>query len=107
MLDKYINEARAKILNGIATAEDRERFAYAQSYRRGEEGLKAFRDRLIAKEINASYDKDAQLAILFNKDTEPSEYESYQNFRITAKAKVDKRMAALKAELEAVIATEV
>lgn len=100
MLDKYINELRKKIFKGVATAEENERFAYAQSYKKGEEGLKAFRDRLIAREINATYDSNAQLAILFNKDTEPAEYESYQAFRAACKAKVDEHMAKLKAELE-------
>lgn len=99
MLDKYINELRIKINRLEATAEDRERFAYAQAYKRGEEGLKAFRDRLIAKEINATYDSNAQLAILFNKDTEPSEYEAYQAFRAECKTKADEEMARLKEEL--------
>lgn len=107
MLDKYINELKIKTFRSIATAEERELFAYAQAYRRGEEGLKAFRDRLIAKEINATYDRDAQLAILFNKDTKPYEYATHQAFRVSCETKADKRMAELKAELEAAISTEV
>ena len=103
MLDKYINELRAKIFSTDATAEDRELFAYAQSYKKGEEGLKAFRDRLIAKEINATYDRDAQLAILFNKDEEPYEYATYQAFRVSCKANADTVMANLKIKLETLL----
>lgn len=103
MLTQYIDELRKKIFSPEATVEDRERFSYAQSYKKGADALKAYRDRLIAREINAVHDKDAQFAILFNKDTEPEEYEAYQAFRIECKAKVDEHMAKLKAELEASI----
>lgn len=74
--------------------------SYARAYEKGAEALKAYRDRLIAREINAVHDKDAQFAILFNKDTKPEEHEAYQAFRISCKAKVDELMAKLKAELE-------
>lgn len=103
MLAKYINELRKKVHFGEATAEDREMLTYAQAYLKGAEGLRAYRKRLIVREINAVHDRDAQLAILFNEDIEPAEYEAYQAFRIECKAKADATMERLKAELEASI----
>lgn len=103
MLTQYTNELRKKVHSGQATAEDRELFAYAQAYRKGEEGLKAFRRRLISKEINAKYDSNAQIAILFNAESEPHEYATYQAFRIECKARADATMERFRAMLEEAI----
>lgn len=100
MLTRYINELRRKVNSIDATPEDRLLFAYAKAYYKGEEALKKFRKRLIAREINAVHDNDAQLAILFNQYIEPAEYEAYQAFRVECKARADATMARLKAELE-------
>ena len=73
---------------------------YAFAYRGGVKALAKYRDKLIAEKINAVVDRDAQLAILFNKDTHPDEYEAYQALRVEKKAEADSEMTELRAELE-------
>lgn len=102
----YIRGLVEQRREGNYTPELIERLNYAKAYRRGEEALTLYRDRAIAAEIGRTYNQDAQLAILFNKDTHPDEYGMYQMFRAECKAKVDAEMAHLKAELEAILAKE-
>ena len=81
--------------------EVRERLTYAMAYRQGEKGLKRYRDRAIEREIGKTHSEGAQIAILFNKDKHPDEYEVYQTLRTECKARVDAKMAKLEADLEA------
>ena len=76
---------------------------YARAYNNGT--LASFRDRMIEREIGKTYTVGAQIAILYNKDTIPEEYATYQAYRESCKAKVDAEIATLKAELDAAIAS--
>lgn len=75
------------------------RIQYARAYMSGEEALDKLRGRLIDKELGARHDHAAQIAILFNKETAPTEYAQYQSFRSVCKANVDAEMATLRASL--------
>ena len=97
---KYIFNLTNQMREGTASVDARTKLAYARAYMQGEEGLNRYRDRAIASKIAKVYNQDAQLAILFNKDTHPDEYGEYQMFRAECKSAVDAEMAALKAELE-------
>lgn len=79
------------------------KLAYARAYKQGTDALKRFRDRAIEREIGKTYTEGAQIAILFNKDIHPDEYEAYQIFRAECKTKVDAEIKALKNELEAAL----
>lgn len=79
------------------------KIGFISAYINGEKAIKRYRDRAISAEIGKTHDKDAQLAILFNKEAEPEEYEAYQALRAECKARVDAKMAKLKAELEATL----
>lgn len=106
-IKKYLYTLVKQRSEGNTSPELARRIAYARAYMQGEEGLKRYRDRAISTEIGKTYDKDAQLALLFNKETEPVEYATYQAFRTECKAKVDAEIRLLRAELEAEIETEV
>lgn len=73
--------------------------SYARAVAKGAEAVAEYRNKLIAKEINLVVTRDAQIAIMFNKETNPEEYQKYQEFRITCKTKVDDYLAGLQAEL--------
>ena len=52
--------------------------------------LERYRGLLIAEELNAlGYDINYQIAIGFDKDTKPEEYNAYQAIRAQCKARVD------------------
>lgn len=102
-INKYIHSLIKQLREPDETTninEVRAKLAYARAYKNGDEALKRYRDRAIAAEIGKTHDKDAQFAILFNKETEPKEYEAYQAFRAECKARVDARMDGYKKELE-------
>ena len=50
----------------------------------------------ISRLIRTKYPLSAQIAILMDRDSKPSEYAEYQAFRAECKAKVDAEMGALK-----------
>lgn len=99
----YIFRLTKQMREGNAPEDARTKLAYARAYMQGEEGLNRYRDRAIAAKISKTYNQDAQLAILFNKDTHPDEYEAYQAFRAECKVAVDAEMKTLKEELEAIL----
>ena len=99
----YIYNLHKQIREGTAPEDVRTKIVYARAYMNGEEALTRYRDRAIAAKIGKTYNQDAQLAILFNKDVHPDEYEAYQAFRVECKAAVDAEMQILKEELEAVL----
>ena len=72
---------------------------YARAYENGDEALDNLRSYWIEREIGTKHSEGAQIAILFNKETSPTEYSDYQTFRASCKAKVDAKMATLKADL--------
>ena len=100
----YIYNLNKQFREHTAPADARVKVSYARAYMNGEEGLERYRDRAIAAKIAKTYNQDAQLAILFNKEIHPDEYEAYQAFRVECKAAVDAEMATLKAELEEALA---
>lgn len=102
-IKQYIYQLRKQIREGDYSPETREKLAYARAYMQGEVALEKYRDRAVAREIGKTHNADAQLAILFNKDIHPEEYEAYQAFRIECKAKVDAELEARRAELEEII----
>lgn len=102
-IKQYVYNLSKQIREGDRSPETREKLAYARACMQGEEGLNKYRDRAIAREIGKTYNADAQLAILFNKDIHPDEYEAYQVFRTECKAKVDSELEAKKVELEEII----
>lgn len=99
----YIFKLAKQMREGNAPADARVKLSYARAYMQGEAGLTRYRDRAIAAEIAKVHDRDAQLAILFNKDIHPEEYEAYQAFRAECKNTVDASIKMLKAELESII----
>ena len=99
----YIITLARQIRERTAPEDARVKIAYARAYMKGEEGLNSYRDRAIAAKIGKTYNQDAQLAILFNKDIHPDEYEAYQAFRAECKVAVDAEMKTLKEELEAIL----
>lgn len=102
-IKQYLYNLMKQAREGDRSPETREKIAYARAYIQGDEALNKYRDRAIAREIGKTYDSDAQLAILFNKDSHPEEYEAYQVFRAECKAKVDAELEAKKAELEDIV----
>lgn len=78
-----------------------DKVAFITAYINGEKAIERYRDRAIEREIGKTHSEGAQIAILFNKDKHPDEYEAYQTLRTECKAKVDAKMAKLKADLEA------
>lgn len=102
-IKQYVYNLSKQIREGERSPEAREKLAYARAYMQGEAALEKYRDSAIAREIGKTYNSDAQLAILFNKDIHPEEYEAYQTFRTECKAKVDAELEAKKAELEEII----
>lgn len=98
-----INEYIAH-LERVATEELTDEFdgiyLFAKAYAKGEDGIKKYRASAIASKIGETYNQDTQLAILFNRDTHPDEYEAYQAFRTECKALVDIEIESLKNELE-------
>lgn len=102
-IKEYIIDLRRKQHKPEYASESeaiRIKLRYAVAYSGGVKALDKYRDKLIASKINAVVDRDAQLAILFNKDKHPDEYEAYQKLRVDKKAEADSDMAAMKAELE-------
>lgn len=62
--------------------------------------LEEFRGDAIDKRLrNRGYNHSRQIAIAFDKDTKPDEYEAYQALRVEVKAEVDAEMAELEAQL--------
>lgn len=103
-INKYIHTLTMQLRESGASLDRdalRARLAYARAYRQGKEGLTKYRDRAIEREIGKTHSEGAQIAILFNKDKHPDEYEAYQSLRTECKARVDAKMAKLKADLEA------
>jgi hypothetical protein len=105
-IQRYIYNLRKQIRE-TTDATEREalnfKMRYAIAYRQGADALKALRDRLIEREIGKTYSEGAQIAILFNRETHPDEYEAYQAFRITCKNSVDVMLESLKKEIMEVI----
>ena len=99
----YIYNLHKQMREGTAPTDVRVKIAYARAYMQGEEALTRYRDRAIAAKIGRTYNQDAQLAILFNKDIHPDEYGMYQMFRTECKAQVDAEMQTYKDELEAAL----
>ena len=99
----YIHNLAKQMRERTAPEDAHTKLAYARAYMQGEVGINRYRDRAIAAKIGKTYNQDAQLAILFNKDIHPDEYEAYQAFRVECKAKVDSEMKTLKEELEAIL----
>ena len=54
-----------------------------------------FRGDEIARRISWAYPVNAQIAILMDKDTKPTEFAEYQAFRARIKAEVDAEIASL------------
>ena len=77
--------------------------SYARAVAKGPEAVKTYRDSLVAKEINKEVDRDTQIAIMFNKDSNPEEYQNYQELRVECKTRVDDRLATLQAELDKIL----
>ncbi len=100
-IKKYLYNLIKERREGVPSPELAAKIAYARAYMQGAEALDRYRDRAISAEIGKTYDKDAQLDILFNWETEPEEYAAYQTFRAECKAKVDAELARLAAEVEA------
>lgn len=102
----YICKLR-KQMRESTNATEREalnlKMRYAIAYRQGEDALKVFRDRAIEREIGKKFTEGAQIAILYNRETNPDEYVTYQSYRAACKAKVDAYIATLSAELTAEI----
>lgn len=98
----YLSELETKANDGEINPGAREyveRVEYASAYDRGECALKLYRNKEIEREIGRKYSEGAQIAILYNKDSDPDEYAAYQIFRAECKAKVDLHIAELHAEL--------
>lgn len=57
--------------------------------------LEKLRSDEIARRISKKYSYNDQFAILMDKDTKPSEWVAYQDFRAKVKAEVDKEFAEL------------
>ncbi len=55
------------------------------------------RDEMIAKVINAKYSRDAQIALLRQKEAKPEEYQEFYDFAEEVKAKVTAEYAAYEA----------
>ena len=57
--------------------------------------LDRFRGDIISRRIAKVYPVNAQIAILMDKDTKPTEWAEYQAFRAKVKAEVDAEIADL------------
>ena len=53
------------------------------------------RGDIISKRISVKYPLSAQIALLMDKDTKPTEFAEYQAFRESVKAQVDAELAEL------------
>ena len=105
-LQQYIHSLRLTLpVNPTLTdwAKVEPMLSYARAVAKGPEAVKTYRDGLVAKEINKEVNRDTQIAILFNKDTEPEEYQKYQELRITCKARVDEKLATLQTKLDKIL----
>lgn len=103
-IQKYIYTLIQRIRNNPSDSKElRAKLDYARAYAKGTAEIKKFRDRAIESEIGKAYSEGAQIAILFNKDVHPDEYEVYQTFRAECKTKVDAKIKCLKDELEAAL----
>ena len=99
-IQRYIHSLVQRVHNHPSNeSELRTRLEYARAYRYGADRLKAYRDRAIEREIGKTYTEGAQLAILFNKDIHPDEYEAYQRHRAECKARVDSAIAELESDI--------
>ena len=57
--------------------------------------IEKLRSDEIARRISAKYSMNDQISVLMDKDTKPSEWYSYQEFRAKVKADVDIELAKL------------
>ncbi len=55
--------------------------------------LEKLRSDEISRRISAKYSLNDQIAVLMDKDTKPSEWIAYQDFRAKVKEEVDKEFA--------------
>ena len=62
--------------------------------------VEKFRGDEISRRISKQYPLSSQIAILMDKDTKPSEWNAYQEFRAKVKAEVDKEISVLEKEDE-------
>ena len=63
--------------------------------------LEKFRSDEIARRISAKYSYNDQFAVLMDKDTKPSEWIAYQEFRAKIKEEVDREFAELEEQTNA------
>lgn len=61
--------------------------------------LEKLRSDEIARRISKKYSYNDQFAVLMDKDTKPSEWIAYQEFRANVKAEVDKEFKAFEEQL--------
>ncbi len=103
-LERYVRRAWREVIQSPTDTEVRRKFEYAKAYvaEDRETALVKLRSKWIAEEIGKTYDRDAQLAILFNKDIHPEEYEAYQSHRALCKSFVDSVLQKLREEIELV-----
>lgn len=106
-INEYIHKLMREIPNDPeASMTIQAKLSFARAYARGDGGLKQYRGRLISAEIAKKYSIDAQIAVMYNRDIEPEQYEEYQAYRAECKAIVDAKMALRKEELESALAEE-
>lgn len=60
--------------------------------------LEKLRSDEISRRISAKYSFSDQIAVLMDKDTKPSEWIAYQEFRAKVKAEVDKEFAEIEVQ---------
>ena len=65
--------------------------------------LKEYRASLVETETGKRYTIGAQLDLINDKESEPTEHAKYQAYRAECEAKVDAEMLAIKTELEAAL----
>lgn len=63
--------------------------------------LEKLRSDEISRRISAKYSFNDQIAIIMDKDTKPSEWLAYQEFRASVKAEVDKEFAEIEVQTNA------
>lgn len=61
--------------------------------------VEKFRGDEISRRISKQYPLSSQIAILMDKETKPSEWYAYQEFRSKVKAEVDKEISEIEATL--------
>lgn len=106
-INEYLKKVRISYLkSGRSDTTIRTKLHYARAYAEGESGLDALRSKQIEAMISEKHSIGEQIAILYNKETCPDEYEAYQAFRAECKSKVDAIMADLRVELEAALLAE-